>query len=89
MEMKKKKKPRLGRYPMGPTITGETLPTYIDEATVRRYGIFGTTFIAGIKSEAISTDMTEVALWAPPSIKQLKKSIRKQSSIWDILLLKF
>ena len=26
-----------------------------------------------IKSEAISTDMTEVALWAPPPIKQLKK----------------
>ena len=34
-----------------------------------------------IKSEAISTDMTEVALWAPPPIKQLKKSIRKLSSI--------
>ena len=58
--------------PLKYNITGETLPTYIDEAPVRRYGIFGATFITGIKSEAISTDMTEVALWAPPPIKQLK-----------------
>ena len=51
--------------PLKYNIAGETLPTYIDEATVRRYGIFGATFITGIKSEAISTNMTEVALWAP------------------------
>ena len=34
-----------------------------------------------IKWEAISTDMTEVALWVPPPIKQFKKSIRLKSEL--------